>query len=53
MSQPPETISLAHRLATKHFRIVDGELWIGGIPIRQLAEQFGTPVFFYDQAQTN
>ncbi len=49
MSHTAETTPLSHRLATRHFRIVDGQLCIGGVSAAQLAEQFGTPVFLYDQ----
>ncbi len=46
----PETSALAHRIAERCFRIVDGELWISDVPAARIAEQFGTPLFVYDQA---
>ena len=49
MSDSSETTPLAHRLAKKHFRIAGGQLCIGGVSVAQLAEQFGTPIFVYDQ----
>lgn len=34
-------------LAEKHFSISAGRLLIGGIPVRELAEKYGTPLFAY------
>lgn len=38
------------RLVDCHFVIRNGELHVGGIPVSQLAKDFGTPLFVYDQA---
>ena len=27
----------------------DGDLWVGGLPLGELAEEFGTPLFVYDE----
>jgi diaminopimelate decarboxylase len=40
---------LALSLAQKHFSVRGGELCMGGIPVRGLAEKFGTPAFVYDR----
>ena len=40
----------AARLIEAHFDVRDHELHIGGIAVSDLAEQFGTPLFVYDQA---
>jgi len=33
-----------------HFNLRDGELWAEGVPVRQIAEQFGTPCYLYSRA---
>jgi diaminopimelate decarboxylase len=38
------------RLVENHFEIRGTELCIGGIPVSQLAEEYGTPLFVYDQS---
>lgn len=43
-------IDHAARLIEAHFNVRDHELHIGGIAVSDLAEQFGTPLFVYDQA---
>jgi diaminopimelate decarboxylase len=40
---------LALSLAQKHFSVRGGELCMGGIPVHELAEKFGTPAFVYDR----
>lgn len=37
-----------YRLAQSVFRVVAGELWVGGLPVSELAARFGTPLFVYD-----
>lgn len=37
-------------LIARHFGAVRGELQVGGVAVRALAEQFGTPLFVYDAA---
>src|SRR5208282_1324339 len=33
-----------------YFPAADGALQIGGVPVSKLAEEFGTPLFVYDEA---
>jgi diaminopimelate decarboxylase len=40
---------LASNLARKYFAVSGGELAIGGVGVRRLAEMHGTPSFVYDQ----
>ena len=42
--------SLAERLVAESFGIGGSDLLIGGIPVRRLAAEFGTPFFAYDAA---
>jgi diaminopimelate decarboxylase len=37
-------------LAQRHFEVSNGELFVGGIGVRALAEKYGTPAFIYDKA---
>jgi diaminopimelate decarboxylase len=37
-------------LVQSYFSARDGELLLGGVPVRQLAESYGTPAFVYDQS---
>jgi len=37
-------------LAQKYFDASNGELFVGGIGVRALAERYGTPAFIYDKA---
>ncbi len=39
----------AARIVQRYFEVRNNELCIGGIPVSQLAEQYGTPLFVYDQ----
>ncbi len=39
---------LALTLAQKYFRVADGELVVGDLPISALAAKYGTPAFVYD-----
>lgn len=41
---------LADRLIAASFGERDGELLIGGMPVTALAEEFGTPLYVYDEA---
>ena len=36
--------------AMSFFPVVDGELHVEGVPLRSVAEQFGTPCFVYSRA---
>ena len=36
-------------LAHKYFGVASGELLAGGVPVRALAEKYGTPAFIYDK----
>jgi diaminopimelate decarboxylase len=38
------------RIVRASFAVVEGELWIGGLPVTELAGRFGTPLFVYDAA---
>jgi diaminopimelate decarboxylase len=40
--------NLAQFLAEKYHRVSNGELFVGGLPIRTLVERHGTPLFVYD-----
>jgi diaminopimelate decarboxylase len=40
--------AFASALATTHFGISGPDLLIGGIPVRELAARWGTPMFIYD-----
>lgn len=37
------------RLLERYFEVRDHELHIGGLSVSRLAEEFGTPIFLYDQ----
>jgi diaminopimelate decarboxylase len=37
------------RLVERHFDVRDSELYVGGLSVTQLAEEFGTPTYVYDQ----
>ncbi|MBX3200090.1 MAG: type III PLP-dependent enzyme [Labilithrix sp.] len=39
---------LTQRLVEQHFATRDGELVLGGVSVRELAERFGTPLYVYD-----
>ena len=49
---PPELkpSAFASELAATHFKIAGADLLIGGIPVRELAARYGTPLFIYDAA---
>lgn len=49
MSAPPDG-SLAADLAGELFGVAGPDLTVGGIPVRVLARDFGTPAFIYDAA---
>lgn len=40
--------SLASGLVTENFALEGDDLLVGGVPVRVLAERFGTPLFIYD-----
>src|SRR4030088_3341299 len=40
----------AARLVERYFNSSDGQLVIGGTPISDLANQYGTPLFVYDRS---
>jgi diaminopimelate decarboxylase len=42
-------MNLSATLISRYFDATGGELRIGGLPIRAVAEQFGTPLFIYDE----
>ena len=44
----PKSFAFARDLATSHFDIAGADLLIGGIPVRELAARYGTPLFIYD-----
>ena len=39
----------AARLVDRYFDVCNAELYIGGVPVSQIVEEFGTPVFVYDR----
>lgn len=41
-------MGLAADLVEKHFGVRGGELIVGGLSAREIAEQYGTPLFIYD-----
>lgn len=42
--------SLADRLVEAHYAVRGSDLMAGGLPVRELADRFGTPLFVYDAA---
>ncbi len=40
--------ALSQRLVDRHFTTRDGELIVGGVGVRALVEQFGSPLYVYD-----
>src|SRR5687768_10660310 len=48
MPPPEKSFAFAENLATSHFAIAGADLVIGGIPVRELAVRYGTPLFIYD-----
>lgn len=40
--------TLAEMLVQRHFSITGTDLCVGGLPVRKLTTQFGTPLFIYD-----
>lgn len=49
MSAANERIDHVGRIIDRHYLTRDGQLVIGGIAVGELAAQFGTPLFVYDQ----
>jgi diaminopimelate decarboxylase len=43
------TPALARSLLADHFGQADGQLLIGGVGVRELAAEYGTPLFVYDR----
>jgi diaminopimelate decarboxylase len=50
MTDQPTAFEFTRRIARRCFRIVDGRLWMGAIPVDDIAAEFGTPLFVYDVA---
>ncbi len=52
-SKPTENAAaptdLVAELVDRHFGIAEGQLLVGGLPIADIATQFGTPLYVYDQ----
>ena len=46
----PSTAPIAAHLLPDTSSIVDGDLSVGGVAVREIAAEFGTPVFIYDEA---
>jgi diaminopimelate decarboxylase len=44
------TVDLVRALIRRHFGVADGQLCVGGAPVAELAQRFGTPLFVYDRA---
>jgi diaminopimelate decarboxylase len=44
------TPDLTRDLLARNFTARGGELLIGGVPVREIAGEFGTPLYVYDQA---
>lgn len=45
---PPR--DLVREIVERNFAVTDGELAIGGVSVREIAREFGTPAFVYDRA---
>ena len=43
-------MSLAERLVERYFGVSGAELTIGGVPVSCVAEEYGTPLFVYDES---
>jgi diaminopimelate decarboxylase len=43
-------VSLAARIVESYFSASAGELRVGGVPVSALAEQYGTPLYVYDES---
>jgi diaminopimelate decarboxylase len=48
-SSTPSTEPIARHLLPDTANVVDGELLVGGVAVSVLAEEFGTPLFIYDE----
>lgn len=48
-AKPASPTDLVADLVTRHFDSANGELLVSGVPIGELAKQYGTPLFVYDQ----
>lgn len=46
-SKHPDVLS---EILERNFRSVGGQLMVGGLPIRAIAERYGTPFYVYDRA---
>ena len=46
----PKSSAFARDLAARNFDISGADLLVGGIPVRELAARYGTPLFIYDGA---
>jgi len=49
MTNSSAAVTFGRRVADRCFRTVAGRLWIGGIPVEDIAAEFGTPLFLYDR----
>lgn len=49
-SKTRRNIDHVARIVDRYYEVRDHELFVGGIPVSQLAEEFGTPLFVYDQS---
>lgn len=43
-------MELVHEIVQRHFSTKEGELCIGGLPVSEIVNKFGTPAFIYDQS---
>ena len=45
---PPPPVDHVADLVDRHFGSTDGELLVGGLPIRDIVQRYGSPLFVYD-----
>lgn len=48
--EKPVTSTLAERLVAAHYMVRGNDLMAGSLPVREIANRFGTPLFIYDKA---
>src|SRR4051812_47549472 len=48
MPAEPMAATLADTLVARHFKVEGGDLYAGGVSVRELAARYGTPLFIYD-----
>jgi diaminopimelate decarboxylase len=46
-------MDLVATLVSRYFRVADGELFVGGVPVSLLVSHYGTPLFVYDEQVLN